>query len=180
MPLFVWSGFDADFFDLSGESFVIPLAVFFGGPVALIAGMLAYARRDGYLATVAGIFGAFWLTYGVMLWLMHEGVVTASADMLGFLFVGWAALFGILWVASMRAHWAIGLITLGATAMFVLLSIGYCSEEQNALQAAGYVGFITSFLAAYSALAEMVNSEREEPVLPTDLSSFRRLIPGAR
>ncbi len=180
LPLFIWSAFNADFFDLRDENFVIPLAVFFGGPVALIAGILAYSRRDGYLATVAGLFGAFWLTYGVMLWLMHEGVVSATGDMRGLLFVGWGGLYGMLWIASIRAHWTLGLVTLGVTVMFALLAIGYYSEETNALQAGGYVGFITSFLAAYSALAEMVNSEREQPVLPTDLGSLRRLILGAR
>ena len=183
LPLFVWSAFNADYFGLEGESFIIPLAVFFGGPLALAAGMWAYRDRHAYLATIAGVVGAFWLTYGMLLWLMHEGVIdTAVVDgaLRGLLFAAWGVTFGILWLASVRAHWTLSLVTLGMAVMFTLLSIGYYRDSENALQAAGWAGFITAGLAWYSALAELLNSEFEHAVLPTDLDSFRRLIAGTR
>lgn len=184
LPLFIWSAFNADYFGLDDESFVIPLAVFFGGPVALAAGMWAYLRRDAYLATVAGLFGAFWLTYGMLLWLIHEGVideVTAGGDLRGFLFIAWAVTFGILWLASVREHWTVSLVTLGAGVMFVLLSIGYYGESANAMRAGGWIGFITAGLAWYEALAELLNAEYEHPVLPTEPSQLMKLLNlGAR
>ena len=183
LPLFVWSAFNAGYFGLHSESFIIPLAVFLGAPVALLAGVWAYQHRDAYLATVAGVFGAFWLTYGMLLWLIHEGVVdgaTAGGDMRGFLFVAWAMAFGILWLASIREHWTLSLVTLGAGVMFVLLSIGYYSDSTTALQASGWIGFITAVLALYGALAEMLNAEYEHHVLP-DLNEVVKLLHlGAR
>ncbi len=179
LPLFVWSAFNADYFNLSSETFIIPLAVFFGGPVAIAAGMWAYHRRDAYLATVAGVFGAFWLTYGMLLWLIHEGVIdgtTAGGDLRGLLFVAWAVTFAILWLASVREHWTLSLVTLGAGVMFILLSIGYYGDSTNALRAGGWIGFITAGLAWYAALAEMLNAEFEQAVLPTDPSWFRRFL----
>jgi hypothetical protein len=178
-PLFIWSAFNADYFDLRHESFVIPLAVFFGGPVAFATAMWGYHRRDVYLATVAALFGAFWLTYGMLLWMIHEGVVdgvAAGGDLRGFLFIVWALTFGLLWLASIREHWTVSLVTLGAAAMFVLLSIGYYRESTNALMAGGWIGFFTAGLAWYAALAELLNAEFAQPVLPTDLSSLRRLL----
>ena len=179
VPLFVWSGFNADYFELSGESFIIPLAVFFGGPVAIAAAMWAYHHHDAYLATVSGVFGAFWLTYGMLLWLIQEGVVGGSAaangDLRGFYFIGWTVTFGILWLASMRQHWSLGLVSLGAGVMFFALSVAYYRDSTNWLTFGGWIGFITAALAWYSALAEMLNTEFEQPVLPTDLSWFRNL-----
>lgn len=184
LPLFVWSAFNADYFGLDGESFVIPLAVFFGGPVAVAAGMWAYHRRDAYLATVAGVFGAFWLTYGMLLWLIHEGVIdgaTAGGDLRGLLFAAWAVTFGMLWLASIREHWTLSLVTLGAGVMFVLLSIGYYGDSVNALKAGGWIGFLTAGLAWYGALAEMLNAEFEQPVLPTEPDHLLKLLHlGAR
>ena len=183
VPLFIWSGFNADYFELSGESFIIPLAVFFGGPVAIAAAMWAYHHRDAYLATVAGVFGAFWLTYGMLLWLIQEGVISDPAvngDLRGFYFIGWTVTFGILWLASMRQHWSLGLVSLGAGVMFFALSVGYYGDSTNWLTFGGWIGFITAGLAWYSALAEMLNTEFEQPLLPTDLSWFRNLHLGSR
>lgn len=177
VPLFVWSAFNGDYFDLAHESFIIPLAVFFGGPVGIIAAVLAYHRRDMYVMTMSGVIGAFWLTYGMLLWLIRQDVIdgaTAGGDMRGLLFAAWAATFGILWVGSMRAHWTLSLLSLGTAAMFVLLSIGYYRDSPDALQVGGWIGFVTAGLAWYAALAETLNAEFEEPVLPTDLGYFRR------
>jgi len=185
LPLFIWSAFNADYFDLQSENFIIPLAVFFGGPLAIAAAMWAYQRQDAYLATAAAVFGAFWLSHGLFLWLMHQGVVDRAAvttDMRGLLFVGWAVTFGMLWLASMREHWSLSLVTLGAAAMFVLLAIGYYREAatsvpagSNVVRAAGWVGFVTAGLAWYSALAEVLNAEFAQPLLPTGPEWFQRL-----
>jgi hypothetical protein len=111
------------------------------------------------------------------LWLIHEDVISGAAaagDLRGLLFAAWAATFGILWIGSMREHWALSLLTLGASAMFVLLSIGYYRGSENAMNVGGWIGLVTAGLAWYSALAEALNAEFEEQVLPTDLGYFRR------
>lgn len=179
LPLFIWSAFNADYFGLNAENFVVPLAVFFGGPLAIGAAMWAYHRRDAYLATVAGIFGAYWLTYGMLLWLIHQGVVdgaSSGGDLRGLLFAVWAATFGMLYLASIREHWVMGLVTLGAAVMFVLLSVGYYSDSHNALQFAGWIGFITAGVAWYGALAELLNAEFEQTVLPTGFDQLRHML----
>ncbi len=180
LPLFIWSAFNTHYFDLGQETFIIPLAVFFGGPVALAAGMWAYSHRDAFLATTSGVFGAFWLTYGILLWLLHNGTISQTSinDLRGLLFVAWAVTFGVLWIASMRAHWALSLVSLGAGAMFVLLAIGYYHDSvnpntSNIIRVGGWVGFVTAGLAWYSALAHLLNAEFERPVLPTNMDWFR-------
>ncbi len=180
LPLFIWSAFNADYFDRKGEDFIIPLAVFVGGPLAIAGAMWAYHHRDAYLATMAGVMGAFWISYGMLLWLIHSNVVNTAAasdtTLRGFFFVAWAVTFGMLWLGSIREHWALSLVSLGAGAMFVLLSYGYYRDSSNALRIGGWIGFVTAGLAWYSALAEMLNAEFERPLLPTDASWFRENI----
>ena len=61
--------------------------------------------------------------------------------------------------------------------MFILLSIAHYGDSTDVLKAGGWVGFVTSGLAWYSALAEMVNVEFERPLLPTgpDWLTYRHL-----
>ncbi len=181
LPLFIWSAFNAGYFDIATqEGFIIPLAVFFGAPVALATAMWGYYHRDGYLATIAGLFGAFWASYGMLLWLTQRGDIaatTASGDIRGLLFAAWAVAFGIVWLGSMREHWAMSLVALGTGVMFVLLSYGQYETNTNVTEIGGWVGFVTAGLGAYTALAELLNAEVERPILPTDLTWFTRLGP---
>src|SRR3990172_6617386 len=78
LPLFIWSAFNAGYFKASNEEFIIPLAVFLGGPIAFASAMWALYRRDAYLGTAAGVFAAFWISYGMLLWLIQRGVVTGE------------------------------------------------------------------------------------------------------
>ncbi len=184
LPLFVWSAFNAGYFDVATqETFIIPLAVFFGAPVALAAAMWGFYHRDGYLATLAGLLGAYWASYGMLLWLTEKGVVagtTASGDIRGMLFAAWAVAFGIVWLGSMREHWTMSLVALGATVMFALLGVGQYADNSDITQAGGWVGLVTAALGGYAALAELVNAELQRPVLPTDATWFTRFRPHAR
>lgn len=182
VPLFIWSAFNAGYFTASDESFVIPLAVFFGAPIALAAALWAFYRSEPYLGTAAGLFAAFWASFGMLLWLTQRGVVTGETggDIRGFFFVPWAIAFGTIWVASIREHWTLALVSLGAGAMFAFLAIGHYAGEANVIKIGGWVGFVTSGVGWYAALAELVNIEFERTVLPTDADSFRELTQRAR
>lgn len=183
VPLFLWSAFNADFFELGGEHFIIPFALFVGGAGGIAAAMWAYYHRDGYLATVATVTGAFWLSYGMLLLFAQRGeidaAVMADGDLRGLLFATFAVTYGVLWLASIRAHWTLGLLSLGMGLMFVFLSYGYYQTSDNATRIGGWIGFVTGGLAWYAALADMLNREFAEPVLPTDTAWFRRFHFGA-
>ena len=174
VPLFVWSAFNAGYLGgISAEAFIIPLAVFFAAPVLGITAVLAYLRRDVFTASLAGLSAAFWLSYGLLLWLNHGGIVPADGapgamnNARGLLYAVWAISFGIVWLGSMRHHWALGLISLGFTAMFVLLSVGAYASNDTLINIGGWIGFVTAGVAWYTAFAEMINAEFESEILPT-------------
>lgn len=176
VPLFVWSAFNAGYFEGVGDSFVIPLAVFFGAPMALAAAMWAYYHREPYSATAFGVFAAFWISYGMLRWLVQKDVITGDVrgDVLGFYFVPWAVTFGVAWLGSMREEWTLGLTILGAAVMFVFLSVGHYADEDTLVKIGGWIGFVTSGVAWYAALARMVNIEFRREVLPVDAEWFNQ------
>lgn len=180
VPLFVWSAFNAGFFDLDSESFIIPLAVFFGAPLAVLG---AFWAREAHFfrSTMAGAFGGFWLTYGLYLWLRQTGVVeNSTAHMVALFFTAWAVTFAILWLGSVREAWTYSLVSLGSAVMLALLAIAYFGGGTTFRDIGGWVGFVTAGLAWYASLAEILNLEYRRPILPTDWTWFRRTRPGHR
>jgi len=179
LPLFVWSAFNAGYFDrATQESFIVPLAVFFGAPIALIAVAWALYKGDTFLGAITGLFAGFWASYGMLLWLTERGVVeatTSSGDIRGMLYAAWAVAFGIIWLGSMRQHWAMSLIALGSGAMFVLLSVGQYATDNTSINIGGWIGLVTAGLGAYLALAELLNAEFERVVLPEDLATLTQI-----
>lgn len=179
IPLFVWSAFNAGYFDIDSQNFVIPLAIFLGAPLAFLAALWS---RDHYAnGLLAGVFGGFWFTYGGLLWLSQTGVVEAAGrHMYALFFVAWAITFAIVWLGSVRQNWTFSLVALGASVMLVLLGVHYFGAGRGFLEAGGWVGFITAGLAWYASLAETLRLEYQRPVLPTDWSWFRQFRAGHR
>lgn len=99
MPLLVWSAINAGFFELSLEHFIIPLALFFGAPIAFGAALWAYRHGDAYLSTALAAVGGFWASYGALLWVQQTNVVPGlplTSSLRGLLFAGWAVTFGVI------------------------------------------------------------------------------------
>ena len=56
-----------------------PFAAMFGGLAQFLAGMWAYRARDAIATAMHGMWGAFWLAYGILNILLAAGALTAPA-----------------------------------------------------------------------------------------------------
>src|SRR3954454_6513369 len=54
----------------STPGYLFPFAAFFGGLAQFTAGMWAYKARDAVATAMHGMWGAFWLGYGVLMLLV--------------------------------------------------------------------------------------------------------------
>src|SRR5918911_4922409 len=50
----------------TSELILAPFAAFFGGLAQFLAGMWAYRARDGLATAMHGMWGSFWLAYGLL------------------------------------------------------------------------------------------------------------------
>lgn len=67
LPFFIWGAIYANFFPQATVFFLIPVALAYGGLAQVAAAIWSFRKHDGLLATVFGSYGAFWLTYGMLL-----------------------------------------------------------------------------------------------------------------
>jgi uncharacterized protein len=54
---------------------LVPFAAIFGGLTQFLAGMWTYKARDGVATAVHGMWGAFWMAFGVLALLISYGKV---------------------------------------------------------------------------------------------------------
>ena len=169
--------------------FLAPFWLTFGGIAQLLAGMWAYRARDGLATAMHGMWGAFWIAFGILFILDAAGALTATApafkDAFGYWFFALAVITGCGAIAAIVE--SIGLFsvltTLAVGSAFV--AIGYLTNAAPAagggwLQAAGWVLFASSVLATYTATAMMLESTWGRVVLPLGKLAKRANIPGER
>src|SRR3954467_15311430 len=63
----------------ASPTYLFPFAAFFGGVAQFAAGMWAYRARDGLATAMHGMWGAFWMAYGLLFLLVATGDVTVPA-----------------------------------------------------------------------------------------------------
>lgn len=169
---------------VTAPTLVFPFALALGGLAQLLAGMWAYRARDALATAMHGIWGAFWIAFGLYQLLVTTGnlpAVTGVPDApFGFWFIPLAA------ITMMGALAALG-VGLGLFAVLAPLATG------SAFAAAGYIGgfswcvtlagwlFVFSAgFAWYLASAMMMQASFGRTVLPTGEWRSAANIPGAR
>ena len=140
-----------------------PFAAFFGGLAQFLAGMWSYKARDGVATAMHGMWGSFWMAFGILWVLVAAGKVTVPANgaafpALGFWFIVLAA---ITW-AGMAAASAessvvaavLGFLAAGSTSA----AIGELVGIEGLRILAGWLFIISAIIAWYAATALMMNS----------------------
>jgi succinate-acetate transporter protein len=163
--------------------YLFPLAAAFGGMAQFAAAMWAFRARDGLATAMHGIWGAFWIAYGVLHLLAAVGVFTlptASFPELGFWFLALAVITGLGTIAALGENLSItavlGLLTAGAA----FTAVHYLTGGGTWETVAGWVLVASSVVAAYTAGAMMIAATWGRMVLP--LGEYRKAasVPGRR
>src|SRR4051812_46737408 len=104
MTTFVLSCFNAHFINAKVESVVLPLALFYGGTVQLLAGMWEFRRNNTFAATAFSSFGAFWLSFAAYVKFVVPSIATPAHayQATGVSLRAWAISPGYMAVAALR------------------------------------------------------------------------------
>ncbi len=154
--------------DTNTPLYLFPFAATFGGIAQFAAGMWAIRARDGLATAMHGMWGAFWIAYGILYLLdawnphladrrVHRArlLVPRACRVTGF---GTIAALG----ENLAITAVLGTLTVGAAFAAVRFLIGGDGWEQ----AAGWVFLASAFLAAYTAGAMMNASAWGRTILP--------------
>jgi succinate-acetate transporter protein len=149
--------------------YLFPFAAFFGGLAQFLAGMWSYKARDGLATAMHGMWGAFWMAYGLLYFLAATGTITLPTGPfveLGFWFIVLAAITWIgTWAALAVARsltGVLGFLAAGSTVM----AIAQLTGSGVLTIIAGWLFIISAVLAWYTASALMLNGVYGRQVLP--------------
>jgi uncharacterized protein len=163
--------------------FLFPFAAAFGGLAQLLAGMWAYRARDGIATAMHGMWGSFWLAYGLLNLLAATGTLalpTGSFPELGFWFLALAAItaMGAL-AASFESTGllsVLGLLAIGAA----FAAVFYLTGSSTWHTVAGYVLLAAALAAFYVASALMLEGAAGKVILPLGRRRDEPDAPGER
>ena len=143
-------------------------ALVYGGAVQLFAGMWEFVRKNTFGALAFSSFGAFWISYYVLVKFVLPGVAAADVPVaVGVFLLGWTIFTAYMTVASFRVSGAVVAVFVLLTVTFVLLTIGAFQSQANVTKAGGWVGIATAAAAWYASFAGVLNETFKKTVLPT-------------
>jgi succinate-acetate transporter protein len=167
MTTFVLSMFNSELVNKAGEPVVLGLALAYGGIAQLLAGMWEFRTGNTFGATAFTSFGAFWISYWLLVTLNVADIPEAQAgDAVGLYLWGWAIFTAYMFVASLRTTGAVALVFLLLTITFILLAAGNSGDHTNVIKWGGYIGLATAAAAWYASFAAVVNSTVGRTVAP--------------
>jgi hypothetical protein len=163
----VLSCFNAGLLPSAGEKVVLPLALFYGGLVQVLAGMWEFRKGNTFGATAFSSYGAFWLSFAAYVQFVVPalGGTAAAAPYTGLYLLAWTIFTGYMAVASVRTNGAIVAVVVLLFVTFLLLTLGEFGVGGLAT-VGGYLGLATALAAWYASAAIVTNATWGRVVLP--------------
>ncbi len=168
----------------STPQYLFPFAAVFGGVAQFLAGMWAYKARDGLATAIHGMWGSFWIAYGILQLLATVGTLTIPAagvfTPLGYWFLVLAVITGFGMIAALGENLGIFAVLAPLAVGSALVAVHYLVGGLGWERAGGWVLVASSFIACYVAGAMMIASAWGRTVLP--LGDLRKSanVPGGR
>lgn len=167
--------------------YAAPFAAMFGGVAQFAAGMFAFKARDGLAAAMHGMWGSFWIAFGILNILGATGALALTGNTFDDSFGYWFFALAAITLAGTLAAIAesIGLVAvLGSlTVGSAFLAIGYLTTSSPAagegwLQAGGWVLVGSAIAATYTATAMMMEGTFGRVMLPLGKLRKPANVPG--
>jgi uncharacterized protein len=170
------------------EPIVLGLAIAYGGTAQLLAGMWAFRKGNTFAATAFSSYGAFWLSFWLIVQFYAPMVVANTAKALGpgataaqitaeatahlntilglYLFM-WGVFTAYMLIASLAGARAVQVVFLLLTLTFFALAVGKWNNSVDMTHIGGFLGILTACAAFYTSFADVVNATFKRTVLPT-------------
>ena len=167
MTTFVLSMTNANVVSPTDLPVVLGLALACGGVAQLLAGMWEFRAGNTFGAVAFSSFGAFWISYFVLVMFNVGSLAPAHAGhALGLYLWAWAIFTFYMTLAALRTNGAVLLVFVLLTVTFVLLAIGNDGAHMTVIHWGGYIGIATAAAAWYASFAQVINSTFGKVVAP--------------
>jgi succinate-acetate transporter protein len=163
-----------------------PFAAMFGGVAQFMAGMWAYRVRDAVATAMHGMWGAFWIAFGIFNLLIMWGKLpdTPAGSVSDPQFAMWfwtlAAITAAGAVAALAENLALFGVLLTLSLGSFAMAIGLSAGSTGWVKIAGWLFVVAAILAYYVATAIMLLSGAGKVILPLGKPKKDANVPGAQ
>ncbi len=156
---------NAGFFPIS--SMILAMGIFYGGMAQIVAGVLEFKKGNTFGVTAFISYGFFWITLVALMLMPKLGLIEATPHsyMAWFLFM-WGLFSLFMFVGTFKANTTLRIIFGLLTVLFFLLAARDWTGSQLIGQIAGWEGIACGLCAIYLAMAEVINEQFDEALLP--------------
>ncbi|HET8598957.1 MAG TPA: GPR1/FUN34/YaaH family transporter [Segeticoccus sp.] len=159
---------------------LFPFAMVFGGFAQFTAGLFAYRARDGVATAMHGLWGSFWVAFGIMQLLVLGHLMPAIP--LGTVNTSFAWWFIVLCVITAMGAMASLAESVGMACVLTLLAVGsgftaagFYAGWSTGIMIAGYLFVASAAVAWYVAGALMMKNAYGRTILPVGEMHLRPL-----
>jgi len=170
MTTFVLSVFNANIIGAAAlVAVVLPLALFYGGAVQILAGMWEFRKNNTFGALAFSSYGAFWITFAWYVRYIAAGLPPAREhEAAGLFLLAWTIFTAYMLLASFGTTLVLTLTFACLFATFLLLTVGNLAAPPNAtvIKVGGVVGLVTAGLAWYHSASGVTTATLGRTILP--------------
>jgi len=160
---------------------LMPFAAIFGGLAQFLSGMWAYKARDAVATAVHGMWGAFWMAFGVLALILMAGKAaeptTPFVPALAFWFIVLSAVTWVCVGAATAENKSLVTTLVFLAAGSTISAIALFTGAESLMILAGYLFIICAIAAWYTASALMLNEAFGREVWALGRSTQARQMP---
>jgi succinate-acetate transporter protein len=148
--------------------FLFPFAAMAGGLAQFLASMWAFRARDTLATAMHGIWGTFWLAYGLLYLLVAGGTLTAPTPFvaLGFWFIALAAITWAGAFAALAENRGLALVLIALAAGSTCVAVGMTTGASIWTTVGAWFFIASALIAWYVATALLLESTYHRRILP--------------
>jgi uncharacterized protein len=150
---------------------IAALAVALGGFGQILVAIIEIFKGSSFSFAVFGCYGSFWLAWAIAFF--YKTSLDAYTDTTfehqtgsALYLAQWGILTCCFWVVTWRKNMALISIFGLLTATFFILSAATATGSKTVKNVGGYFGFCTALGAFYTGVAELINEEYGQHILP--------------
>lgn len=181
LTTFVLSVFNAKLIaNVRLEAVVLPLALFYGGIVQVLAGMWEFRKNNVFGATIFTSYGALWLSFAAYVKFVVPPLTASPATAgdvhitTGLFLLAWGIFTTYMLLVSYRVSGLLFVLLILLEATIVFLAWGAFGEAATMTKIGGWLGIIVAFGAWFASFAGLINAAWGRTYIPTWPGGFGR------
>ena len=156
---------NAGFFPIS--AMILAMGFAYGGLAQIIAGIMEFKKGNTFGVTAFTSYGLFWLSFVLLVILPETGISTKTPEpYMGWYLLLWGVFTLFMFFGTLNTNRTLQFVFASLALLFFLLAARDFTGSAFIGTIAGWEGIICGASAVYLAMAEVINEQQGEEVLP--------------